>query len=257
MESLTIDKRSERVVDVDSQHLPIGLSALGISLYSSTLCRTTHIVDSKRSKNLDLLHLSNVSKTAVRPVLLHAPQNSILSNIEQIHRVVVSWLAGELVFEIRAFPRLRDRAIQERVSLQGEHTLDESGFSLPIIVKDRVYHQPGSTFVFLSGRIDKLTKRFLSLDLNLCVFPSWNFNNKVDHSLVGFVGVERHIVPERDGLTVFLQPDSPVLLLAVRTCRSPHRLTTYQGIFGTNSSETVWAGGGGTVFPLRDTGTQC
>jgi len=64
----------------------------------------------------------------------------------------------------------------------------------------------------------ELTEGLLSPDLDLCVFPPRYFYDKIHDALVGRVRIKGDIVPKGDGLAVFLQPHSPVLLSALVLC---------------------------------------
>lgn len=51
----------------------------------------------------------------------------------------------------------------------------------------------------------------VALDLNLTVCPTRNLNDEVDNGLIFFVGIERDVMPWRDGIAVQFQPHTPVL----------------------------------------------
>jgi hypothetical protein len=68
--------------------------------------------------------------------------------------------------------------------------------------------------IALKSRRDRLTQGLLTPDLNLGIFPPRHFYDKVDDSLVAFVGVKGYIMPERDGVPSLLEPDPPVLSMS-------------------------------------------
>ena len=60
---LTVDERGEGVVHVNGEDLPVRLAALAMSPGCADSNRYTHVVDGKRTEDLDLLDLSNVPET--------------------------------------------------------------------------------------------------------------------------------------------------------------------------------------------------
>lgn len=71
------------------------------------------------------------------------------------------------------------------------HTLHKPRSSLPIIVEDR-------------------RQRLFALNLDFPICPTRDLDNGIDDGGVVLVGVERDVVPERDGVAFVQQPDSPV-----------------------------------------------
>lgn len=55
-------------------------------------------------------------------------------------------------------------------------------------------------------------QRLRPTNLNLAILPARNLDNRVDDSGVLLVRVKGHIVPERDWLTLVLEPYSPFLM---------------------------------------------
>ena len=55
------------------------------------------------------------------------------------------------------------------------------------------------------------TQRLITFDLNLAISPARDLDDEVDDAVVQWVGVERDVVPEGDGVSVLLEVDSPVL----------------------------------------------
>ena len=52
-----------------------------------------------------------LSAGSITGITVRKADNSLLTNIEQIHRVVVSGFTGEVMLKVGALPRLRNRAI--------------------------------------------------------------------------------------------------------------------------------------------------
>ena len=71
------------------------------------------------------------------------------------------------------------------------HTLHKPRSSLPIIVENR-------------------RQRLFALNLDFPICPTRDLDNGIDDGGVVLVGVERDVVPERDGVAFVQQPDSPV-----------------------------------------------
>lgn len=61
------------------------------------------------------------------------------------------------------------------------------------------------------NQVNGLTQGLRTSNLNLGIFPSRDLHYHIHDLLVPFLWVERNVMPERYGLTVFLKPNSPVL----------------------------------------------
>jgi hypothetical protein len=154
------------VLYIDTEHFPIRFIA---------------IVQCKASKNLDLLDLTDITH--------------VLTDVKEINRVVVALKVGEVVFKIRAFPRLRDGLlgcsvsiteglwvsttypVEEGVRLMWPNALNKTDTIIVRVVEDRV-------------------QWFFSLDLNFPISPSWDLNHEVDDGSVGAIWVERNVMPK-------------------------------------------------------------
>lgn len=97
------------------------------------------------------------------------------------------------MLEIRRLPRLGDGSIQKWIRLVRPHTLNEARRAVALVVEDGV-------------------QGFLAANLNLGVFPARNLDDKVDNLLIVLVRVQGDVVPEGDGMAVFLEPYAPILM---------------------------------------------
>lgn len=93
-----VDEVGDGVLDVDHEHLPVGLAA---------------VVGREAAENLDLLDLTDVA--------------DVLADVEEVDWVVVAEFVGEFVLQVGVFPGLRDAAVDEGVGLVREDGLDEAG----------------------------------------------------------------------------------------------------------------------------------
>jgi len=104
-----VELGSERVVDIDDENLPVGL---------------TFVEESHDTEDLYLLDLTSVTNG--------------LSNFANVERVVITESLGFGVSVGRVLPSLRERSIVPDVSLVGETVSNETKFTLLGILKDGI-----------------------------------------------------------------------------------------------------------------------
>jgi hypothetical protein len=104
-----VQARSERVVDVDDNDLPVGL----------TLVKESH-----DSENLDLLDLTGLGDK--------------LADLADVQRVVVTLLLGLGVGDVGVLPGLREGTVVPEVTLVGEAVSDEAQLALLGVLLDWV-----------------------------------------------------------------------------------------------------------------------
>lgn len=109
---LTVDQRSERVLGVNGNDLPVSLATLHASvsnLFVSAMYQT-YIIQCKATKDLDRLNLSNMGRSICKSVfaLSFVESHSRLSDIKQINGIVVTRISSEIVVKIGTLPSLGD-----------------------------------------------------------------------------------------------------------------------------------------------------
>lgn len=158
----------------------------------------TYISQGKTAKNLDLLHLASVPRTAVcqeAQLLRFFCVLLLLANVEQVNRIIIAIQSGELMFEVGAFPSLRDRTVQKGVGLVRPDVLNVSRASIPRVVKNRVLKVKiisVRSMQYLLG----LTHWLIPRHLNLGVLPPRNLNDDVDDLPVILIWPCGNVVPK-------------------------------------------------------------
>lgn len=139
---LTVDQRSERVVDVDGKDLPVRFVPLELRLeWTSDNAGQTHVVESKSSKDLDLFHLADVPRATPKLAStsnLLEERNVLITNVDDVDGVVIPGELGKVVVKVGALPCLGDGPVEERVALVRPHVLHEAHGIVLLVVENGV-----------------------------------------------------------------------------------------------------------------------
>lgn len=95
--------------------------------------------------------------------------------------------------------------------------VDKLGLFFLVIVEDGVYMISSTSQI--KGGV-RLTERLIAICLNLAVRPSRNLDVHVDNVLLRSVRIQRNVMPEGDGVSVFFEPYSPVLAQLIHVCNT-------------------------------------
>lgn len=119
------------------QSVVLSCQFVSIVFLAATCYTATYINHCESAKNLDLLQLANRCRWQ-------------RANVENVHRVIVTDEASEVMGHSGIFPGLGDRAIIERVSLLWPHTKNIARLLLLLIMEDGVFQESMSTPNLLS-----------------------------------------------------------------------------------------------------------